>query len=592
MTTESAENNNLIPSIVANFFYGEIDESSVFPFPHFTEEQTEMAKEMTSAVSKFAEGQVDSEKFDETCEIPEEVIQGCAELGLMGLAVEEKFGGMELDYSLYARVFSEVAGIDGSLATMLGAHQSIGYRALINEGTEEQKNKWLPDLATGQKIAAFCLTEPGSGSDAYSIKTKAVKNEDGTFTITGQKLWITNGGRADFYTVFCKTDHEKDGKQVEKISCFAVEKGTEGLSFGEKENKMGIRASETRAVYLDKVIIPAENMIGEPGKGFKIAMNVLNSGRLSLGSGCVGGMKNIIGLAVEHAKNRKQFGSPISEFGLIQEKIADMNARCYAVESVVYLTTANMTKGMSDYSLESAICKVFGSESLWTVVDTGLQIAAGNGYMREYPYERIMRDARINLIFEGTNEILRCLIALSGMKGPSESLKELGKISDVSKVLQDPIKSLGVLTDFAKRRINNMFNSRALTQAHELLADESENFSELLSSFAIQVENTLIKYGKNIIGNEYPQGRIAQIAIELYVQLAVISRTTSILKMDNVDQDHKDYVLGLAKLSLKDSRSRAMASMKSMAKNQDKVVKETSDFSCKFDGYGLDITDY
>jgi acyl-CoA dehydrogenase family member 9 len=584
-----------IPSIAANFFYGEINEDTVFPFPQFSEDQKEMAKEMTSAICKFAEGQIDSAKFDEDCEIPEVVMKGCGELGLMGLAVEEQYGGMELDYSLYARVFSEVASIDGSIGTMLGAHQSIGYRALINEGTKDQKAKWLPGLASGEKIAAFCLTEPGSGSDAYSIKTKAIKNSDGSFTITGQKLWITNGGRADFYSVFCKTEHQIDGKTVEKISCLAVEKGVagaEGLTFGEKENKMGIRASETRAVYFDKVVVPAENLIGELGKGFKIAMNVLNSGRLSLGSGCVGGMKNIIALAVDHAKNRKQFNASISEFGLIQEKIAKMNSLCYAVESVVYLTTGNINNGMTDYSLESAICKVYGSESLWTVVDTGLQIAAGNGYMKEYPYERIMRDARINLIFEGTNEILHCLIALSGMKGPSEALKELGKISDVSKVLQDPIKSLGVLTDFAKRRINNMFNSRSLTKSHADLSEESELFSELLSAFAIQVENTLIKYGKSIVGNEFPQGRIATVAIELYVQLAVISRTTSILNNTEVDDEKKKYVLGLAKLSLKESKSKAISSLKMMTKNSDKLVKEVSNLVCKYDGYGLDIVDY
>ncbi len=586
------KNSKEIPSIVANFFYGEIDESSVFPFPQFSKEQKEMAEEMISAMGKFSDDHIDSAKFDETCTIPEEVVRGCGELGLMGLAVEERFGGMELDYSLYARIFSELAGIDGSLATLLGAHQSIGYRALINEGTEEQKLKWLPDLAQGKKVAAFCLTEPSSGSDAYSIKTKAVKNSDGTFTITGQKLWITNAGLADFYTIFCKTNHEVNGKVSEKISCMIVEKGTEGLSFGEKENKMGIRASETRAVYLDKVVVPKENVLGELGKGFKIAMNVLNSGRLSLGSGCVGGMKKIIGLSVEHAKTRKQFNVPIADFGLIQEKIARMNAQCYASESVLYLTTANMSRGMSDYSLESAICKVFGSESFWDVVDTGLQIAAGNGYMREYPYERIMRDARINLIFEGTNEILRCLIALSGMKGPSESLKELGKISDVSKVLQDPIKSLGVLTDFAKRRIGNMFNSKALTKAHEKLSEEAEIFSSLLGSFAIQVENTLIKLGKSIIGNEFPQGRIAEVAIELYVQLAVLSRTTSILNDDKINQAKKDYVFGLAKLSLSDSRERAISALKGMTNNSDKVVQEVSKASCELDGYGLDIIEF
>ncbi|MCO4792334.1 MAG: acyl-CoA dehydrogenase family protein [Bacteriovoracaceae bacterium] len=594
MSEENNKSNEekVINSVAAGFFYGEINESAVFPFPNFTDEQKEMALAMNDAVTKFAEDNIDSEKFDEQAFIPEDVVQGLAELGLMGLAVEEQYGGMELDYSLYSRVFSEIAGIDGSTATMLGAHQSIGYRALINEGTEEQKAKWLPKLSTGQAIAAFCLTEPSSGSDAYSIKTKAVDNGDGTFTVSGQKLWITNGGRADFYSVFCKTDHEIDGKQVEKITCLIIEKEMEGVSFGEKENKMGIRASETRAVYFDKVIVPKENILGEHGKGFKTAMNVLNSGRLSLGSGCVGGMKSIIKLAVEHAKGRKQFGAPISDFGLIQEKIASMVSRTYAVESIVYLTTGNMVRGMNEYFIESAICKVFGSESLWEVVDTGLQIAAGCGYMREYPYERIMRDARINLIFEGTNEILRCFIALSGIKGPSESLQELGKISEMSSFLHDPIKSLGVMKDFASNRLSNMFITKSLTEVHPELQEQADVFSSQLSGFAIAVENTLIKYGKNIIGNEYPQGRIADMATELYVQLAVIARTTSILNNDSIEQDKKDYCLKISKLALRDSRWRSVAAMKGMTKNLDKVVKEVSDMACKYEGYGLDIIEF
>src|SRR5690606_27095094 len=439
--SDNKNEKNAFPSVAGNFFYGEIDENIVFPFPKFSTEQMEMAKEMTDAVNRFAADAIDAAKMDEEAKIPQEVIMGLAELGLCGLAVSEEHGGMGLDYTLYARVFQEMAGIDGSTATMLGAHQSIGYRALINEGTPEQKAKWLPALASGQRLAAFCLTEPGSGSDAYSIKTKATDNGDGTYTISGQKLWITNGGAAEFYTVYCKTDHQENGKTVEKITCFVVEKGApgaEGLSFGEKENKMGIRASETRAVYFDKVKVPKENILGEPGKGFKVAMNVLNSGRLSLGSGCVGGMKAILKLATEHAANRRQFDRPIAEFGLVQQKLTDMAATIYAVESMVYMTTGLMDRGMSDYQLESAICKIFGSESLWKVVDTALQLAAGNGYMREYPYERIMRDSRINLIFEGTNEILRVFLALSGIRGPSESLKELGKISDVSSVLSDP----------------------------------------------------------------------------------------------------------------------------------------------------------
>ncbi len=581
-----------VESVVGDFFYGQINESVVFPFPHFTNEQQEMAREMTDAVARFGAEMIDGHKMDEAAEMPKEVVQGLAELGLCGMGVSEDFGGLGLDYSLYSRVFAEVAAHDGSCATMLGAHQSIGYRALINEGTDAQKAKWLSKLASGEILAAFCLTEPGSGSDAYSIKTRAVKNADGNYTLNGQKLWITNAGSAKFYTVFAKTEHEIDGKKEDKISCFIVEGGSIGLSFGEKENKMGIRASETRAVYFDNVIVPAENVLGELGKGFKIAMNVLNSGRLSLGAGCVGGMKTILRMATEHAVGRKQFGKSISEFGLVQDKLARMSARIYALESIVYLTTGNMIKGMKDYFLETAVCKIYGSETLWTVVDQGMQIAAGNGYMKEYPYERMMRDSRINMIFEGTNEILRCFLALSGVRGPSEELKELGKIADVSKALQDPIKSLGVLTNFAKKRFSKVLPSRTLTKVHPSLEAQSQLFTGMLSNFSIQVENTLIKYGKNIIEHELPQGRLANMAIDLYVMVALLSRTTSILNREEIAQEKKDYVLHLTKIAFEETRHHFTANFKGMTKNVDKSIKAASDHVAQSMGYGLDIIDF
>ncbi|HAZ12404.1 MAG: hypothetical protein A2X86_15820 [Bdellovibrionales bacterium GWA2_49_15] len=575
-------------SVAAGLFYGEVEESSVFPYPGFTEEQKSLAIEMTDAVKKYATANIDAAKFDLEETIPAEVLQGFAEMGLFGMAVKEEFGGLGLDYHLYARVFSELAGFDGATTTTLGAHQSIGYRALINEGNPEQQKKWLPKLASGEWIAAFCLTEPGAGSDAYSIKTKATKNADGTYTINGQKLWITNGGMAHFYTVFCKTEHEIKGEKQERITCFVVTKDMPGVSFGNKEHKMGIRASETRAVFLDKVVVPADNIIGEPGKGFKIAMNVLNSGRLSLGAGTVGGMRTVLKWVSQHAATRKQFDRPIAEFGLVQEKLATMTSLIYATESIVYMTSGNMNRGMNEYFIESAICKVFGSECLWKVVDMGLQIAAGIGYMREYPYERMMRDSRINLIFEGTNEILRVFIALSGIKGPSDSLKSLGKLSDVSSALTDPIKSLGVLTDFAKNRLSHMMGGRALSQYHPSLRDQSEMFSAMLGEFAIHVENTLFKYGKHIIGNELPQGRLANMVIELYVMLAVLSRTTFILNKSEVPEQTKAYVTDLATMSFTDSRRRFQATSRLMTRHLDEETKRIAKKLCEQEGYGLD----
>jgi acyl-CoA dehydrogenase family protein 9 len=589
----ASENQKEIPSIVASMFYGEVHEEEVFPYPHLSESQIEMAKAMTDAVDKFAASHIDSTKLDKDAKIPAEVLQGLASLGLCGLGVEEEYGGLGLDTTLYARVFSQVAGIDGAVATTLGAHQSIGYKALINEGNQEQKKFWLPKLASGEVFAAFCLTEPGSGSDAYSIKTKAVKNSDGTYTINGNKLWITNGGLAGFYSVFAKTEHDDaQGGKVEKITCFIVEKEREGISFGEKEDKMGIRASETRAVYFDNVKVPASNIIGEPGKGFKIAMNVLNTGRLSLGSGSVGAMKMILKLSTSQAKTRKQFGSSIDQFGLIQEKLATMAANIYACESIVYMTTGKITQGMHHFEHESAICKVYCSEKLWDTIDKATQIAAGNAYMKEYPYERIMRDCRINLIFEGTNEILRIFTALSGIKGPSDDLKDLGKISDVSKAFQDPIKSVGILSDFAKKRIGKRFGNKTLTKVHPSLEGHANHFSTSLKDFAISVENTIIKYGKNIIGNELLQLRIANMVIELYVQLCVLSRTTAILNKSEVSQNDKEYVTLLTELILRDSRQTFTKNYKRLGTSYDKLIPKISKSVSERDGFGFDIIDF
>lgn len=587
------ENSKEIASLASGMFYGTVMEDEVFPYPSFTGAQTEMAKAMVDAVEKYAQDNIDAAKIDRDAKIPDDVLQGLAALGLCGMGVDEEYGGLGLDTTLYARVFASIAAVDASITTTLGAHQSIGYKALINEGNEEQKKHWLPKLASGEVFGAFCLTEPGSGSDAYSIKTKAIKNSDGTYTITGQKLWITNAGMAGFYSVFAKTDHEDDkGNKVEKISCFIVEKERAGVSFGEKEDKMGIRASETRAVYFDKVVVPASNIIGEIGKGFKIAMNVLNTGRLSIGSGSVGGMKMILKLATAQAKNRKQFDDYIINYGLIQEKIATMAASIYACESIVYMTTGKITQGMSDYSLESAICKVYCSEKLWDTIDKATQIAAGNAYMREYPYERIMRDSRINMIFEGTNEILRIFTALSGIKGPSDNLKELGKIADVSKALKDPIKSLGVLADFAKRRISRQLGTKTLSKVHPNLEKHATHFSTSLKDFSIAVENTIIKYGKNIIGNELAQMRIANMAIELYVQLCVLSRTTSILARKEVSEKDKEYVTQLTEMICRDSRQTFTKNYRRLTSSYDKLLPKISKAVSERDGFGFDIIDF
>ena len=579
-----------LTSVVEGLFYGHIDENEIFPFPALGREEKEILLSLGEVVSKYMEESIDAQKMDEESLIPDKVYRELAEMGLMGSGIPEEFGGMELNFTQQCRLASLVNYSDSSIAVMLGAHQSIGSRPLLLYGNSSQKKRYLSRLAKGEMIAAFCLTEPGAGSDAYAIKTKALDNGDGTFSITGQKLWITNGKKADFYTVFCKTDHEVEGKKVEKITCFIVEKGTEGLSFGEREKKMGIRASETRAVFFDQVRVPQENIIGEVGKGFKIAMNVLNSGRLLLAGGVLGPMKYAFNLALQHATERKQFNQKLTSFGIIQDKLGRMAANLYMAESLVYYVTGRVDRGQKDYSLESAVCKIFCSEKLWETVDTALQIAGGTGYMQEYPYERLMRDSRINLIFEGTNEILRVFVALSGMRGPGETLKDVGRLANsVTKALLAPIKSVGILTSFAKGRFDKM-RSKTFSHCHPRIEKHGENLSNMISQFAIEVENTLMKYTTNIIGNELPQKRIADMVVPLFASLCIISRTTFILNKEDVEEGVKDYITDLTDIACGDLRHSFMKAYKE--NNLDKQIQRVTKKAEGYQGPGFDILNF
>ncbi len=504
-----------------SLFFGHVPEGLVLPYPRIAEGEQQDLKLILESFHKFARDQVDSHKIDADAKIPDEVLRGLKELGLFGLTIDDEYGGMGLSVSGYARAMQEIAGIDGSIAVTLGGHQSIGCKALLLFGTPEQKRKYLPRLATGEMVAAFCLTEPGSGSDAASIKTRAVPQPDGSFLLTGSKIWITNGGIADFFTVFAQTEVERDGEKKDRITGFIVERGP-GVRSGAEEHKLGIKGSSTTAIYFDDVKVPAENVLGQVGGGFKVAMGVLNNGRLGLAAGAVGSAKQVIQLALAHAQSRRQFGRAIAEFGMIKDKVARMMMECWAAESMVYLTTGLIDRGVADYSVESAACKVYGSEMLWRVVNEALQIAAGMGYMKEYPYERLLRDARINLIFEGTNEILRCYIALTGMQGPGDRLAQLAE------AIRYPLKGYGLAIDFMVDKFKTQYyGGETLSRAHVMLKKEAVQFEDWVPELAKSVEKTLRKHGKNISEMQFVQKRIADVFIDLYGMIACISRATT-----------------------------------------------------------------
>ena len=468
------------------------------------------------------------------------------------------------------------------MSLTIGAHSSIGMKGLLLFGTDEQKQRYLPQLATGELIAAFCLTESGAGSDAAAIRTKATRNDDGSWILNGEKIWITNGGIAGFYTVFAKTDTPEG-----KVTAFIVEAGWKGVEHGPHEDKMGIRASSTTTVSFADVHVPAENVLGSAGKGFKVAMSILNSGRTGLGGGAVGGIKSLIKMASAQAKDRKQFDKPIAEFGLVREKIAQMTVDCFAAESTVWMVAHLIDSGCTDYSVEAAISKVFASEAVQRASYEALQIAAGNGYMREFPYEQITRDTRILSIFEGTNEILRLYIALSGLKGVGTGLGELK--AAVGDIFNDPIKGFGVLGDYTSRRMREA-TGYGTDKIKYTLEPALQKYAAIYEKYAVELSKSsdqlLRKHGKAIADQQHAQKRIADITIDLFVGLCVLSRADSLLK-----QGHPSaaQAVDIAGLFSRQARRRMARNRRGFEHNEDTVTERLAANILERGSYAWDV---
>lgn len=539
------------------------------------------------SVDRFMAGHEEHYRaYDRKGEQPAQYIESLKELGLFGLIIPEEFGGLGLSNWGYARILQQTSRLDASTSLTIGAHSSIGIKGLLLYGDAEQKRRYLPKLASGEMIGAFCLTEPGSGSDAGSIKTHAVEQPDGTWRISGEKIWITNGAFAEFMTVFARTDTEEG-----KITAFIVERSFGGVTSGPKEDKMGIRASATTAIRFDNVAVPANNVLGGVGNGFKVAMGILNNGRTGLGGGCVGAMKRCIELATKQAKERKQFGRPIIEFPLVREKLAQMAINCYATESVVSMVAHYIDSGFEDYSVEAAMSKIFASEAMWSVANEALQIAAGNGFMCEFPYERIVRDSRINLIFEGTNEILRLYIGLSGLKDAGDALKLLKQ--GVGGFFNDPIKGFGVLKDYAGRKVSQYtaIGRPRFTSICDQLREESLSIERYIQQLAAASETLLVRHGKNIIGQQLPTKRIAEISIDIFVALCVLSRVSTLVSKDGDKTPTQDLEqqIGIAKIFIRQAKRRINNNLRRLEKNEDSATLALADYIKESDRYPWDV---
>lgn len=512
------------------FLIKETDPQEIFIPEEFSEEQ----KMMASATQDFIDKEItpNIERIDKLEPgLMSSLMDKAGELGLLGVSVPEEYGGMGMSFNT-GMLIADIIASSGSFSTAYGAHTGIGTLPILYYGTEHQKSKYLPKLATGEWKASYCLTEPDAGSDANSGKTKAVLSADGQhYLITGQKMWISNAGFADLFIVFAKIDQDQN------LTAFLVEKTFGGITMNDEERKLGIKGSSTRQVFFNETKVPVENMLSDRENGFKIAVNILNIGRIKLGCGVIGGCKSIASLSVNYANERKQFGTPISSFGAIQYKLAEMAMLTYAIESAAYRAGQNIDdkinaliqdgmepskaklKGVEQFSIEAAIIKIHGSEVLDFVVDEGVQIYGGMGFSEEAPMARAYRDARITRIYEGTNEINRMLIVgmlfKRAMKG---ELDLLGPAMAVGKEL------VGIPS----------FETPDYTTP---LAEEMEVVKKLKKAVLMVAGKAAETFGPKLNDEQEILMNIADMVIETYVAESTILRTQKLISQTGLENN-------------------------------------------------------
>lgn len=510
-------------SVAKQLFHGRFAADLMLPYPQLPEAERPKVDAALSQLRAFCDEHLRPREIDRLADIPRHVIDGLSQLGVLGMTAPEAVGGRGFSQLAYCRVLEELGGRCSATAIFVNAHHSIGMRALLLFGTEWQQNEWLPDLVSGRKLAAFALTETQAGSDAGNVQTMATPSADGShYLLNGEKRYITNGAIADVLTVMARTP--VPGRSETAITAFLVTPDMPGFRVVEpRMEKLGVRGSATAKLAFTDMPVPRENILGPLGKGLKVALTVLDFGRTTFGACCTGAAKTCLRLATEHARTRVQFGRTLGEFPLVQKKLASMAARTYAMEAMTTVTAGLIDRKLEDYMLETAMLKVYSSEALWTIVNDAFQIHGGAAYFTDCPLERMLRDARINQIGEGANEVLTSFIALVGMREPGERLRA------VRGALPSPWHGRSILGRFAVEEVARRLTRPRIALQTGGFSHEARRLSRLLRQFGLAVQWALIQHREEILERQLVQEPIAEAAMELYASACVLSRIDAAL---------------------------------------------------------------
>jgi len=505
-------------------FLGRFVADWAMPYPRIpAAQQAELDKSLTE-IRQLLDEHLDPVAIDRNADIPRHLIDGLARTGVLGMTAPKEYGGRGFSQRAYCKILEEIGARCASTSVFTNAHHSIGIRALLLFGSREQKQRWLPPLVTGEQLAAFALTEEQAGSDAANVQTTATPSADGShFILNGEKRYITNASIAHVLTVMARTP--VPGSDKTAITAFLVTPDMPGFTMLEpRMEKLGIRGTATGRFAMRDMAVPKENILGPIGKGLKVALTVLDFGRTTFGACCTGGARTCLQLAVEHANRRRQFKKTLGDFDLVKKKIGRMAADLYAMEAMTAVTASLIDRGLEDYMIETAMLKVFTTERLWEAINDAFQIYGGSAYFTDLPLERMLRDARINQIGEGSNEVLISFIALVGMRGPGMEFKE------IYDTMFNPSRGLGKAWTAGMNRLGAAVKIPSVPVKSESLRSQASQLGRLIWRFNLSVNRALIKYREPVMDMQLVQERIAGAAMEMFASACVISRLDSDLQ--------------------------------------------------------------